>query len=144
LVEVIPGKKTSEETIQTVVSFTESLRKIPVRVGECAGFLVNRLLMPYLNEAAFCLQEQVAGIGEIDSEMVRFGMPMGPCTLVDNLGLDVCYDVVQTLLSAYGERMKPAELWQEIYQIKRFGKKSGAGFYNYSGDANESENPGCG
>ena len=137
LVEVIPGSKTSEETIQTVMVFVESLRKIPVKVGECAGFLVNRLLMPYLNEAAYCLQEGTADIREIDATMVRFGMPMGPFTLVDNLGLDVCYDVVQTLLKAYGERMKPAEIWHELYAIRRFGKKSAAGFYNYSGDAND-------
>ena len=137
LVEVIPGTKTSEEVIQTVMRFTESLRKIPVRVEECAGFLVNRLLMPYLNEAAFCLQESAADIQKIDAAMVGFGMPMGPFTLVDNLGLDVCYDVVQTLLRAYGTRMKPAEIWQEIYSLKRFGKKSGAGFYNYLGDSSD-------
>jgi 3-hydroxyacyl-CoA dehydrogenase len=119
------------------MSFTESLRKIPVKVGECAGFLVNRLLMPYLNESAFCLQEGVAGVQQMDEEMTRFGMPMGPLTLVDNLGLDICYDVVQTLVKAFGERMKPAEIWQELYQLKRFGKKTGAGFYNYSGDAND-------
>lgn len=137
LVEIIPGTKTSEETIQTVVNFTESLRKIPVKVGECAGFLVNRLLMPYLNEAAFYLQERGVSVQEMDSEMVRFGMPMGPFTLVDNLGLDICYDVVQTLLRAYGERMKPAEIWQEMYALKLFGKKTGVGFYNYSGDPND-------
>jgi 3-hydroxyacyl-CoA dehydrogenase/enoyl-CoA hydratase/3-hydroxybutyryl-CoA epimerase len=137
LVEVIPGSKTSEDTIQTVMIFAESLRKIPVKVGECAGFLVNRLLMPYLNEAAFCLQEGGASVQEMDSEMVRFGMPMGPFTLVDNLGVDVCYDVVQILLNAYGDRMKPAEIWQELYGMKRFGKKNGVGFYNYSGDNND-------
>lgn len=137
LVEVIPGAKTSEETVQTVMAFTESLRKIPVKVGECAGFLVNRLLMPYLNEAAYCLQEGAGTIQEIDQAAVRFGMPMGPFTLVDNLGLDVCYDVVQTLLKAYGDRMKPAEIWGEIYALKRFGKKAGAGFYNYSGDSQD-------
>ncbi len=137
LVEVVPGAQTSEETTQTVTAFTESLRKIPVKVGECAGFLVNRLLMPYLNEAAFCLQEGAADIQKIDDVMAGFGMPMGPFTLVDNLGLDVCYDVVQTLLKAYGERMKPAEIWQELYDLKRLGRKTGAGFYNYSGDAND-------
>ncbi len=137
LVEVIPGALTSEETTQTVTAFTESLRKIPVKVGECAGFLVNRLLMPYLNEAAFCLQEGADSVQKIDDTMVRFGMPMGPFTLVDNLGLDICYDVVQTLLKAYGERMKPAEIWQEMYTLKRLGKKNGIGFYNYSGDTND-------
>ena len=109
LVEVIPGLATSEETMDDVVNFTESLRKIPVRVQECGGFLVNRLLMPYLNEAAFCLQEGAATVEEIDKAIVAFGLPMGPFTLVDNLGLDVCFDVVKVLLDSYGNRMKPAE-----------------------------------
>lgn len=136
LVEVIPGLATSEETIDDMTSFSESLRKIPVRVNECAGFLVNRLLMPYLNEAAYCLQEGTATIQEIDQAAVAFGMPMGPFTLVDNLGLDVCEEVVKILLESYGDRMRPAELWQKFYQAKLYGRKTGAGFYNYQGEAN--------
>lgn len=135
LVEVIPGLATSEETVSDTIAFTESLRKIPIRVNECGGFLVNRLLMPYLNEAAYCLQEGAAGIQEIDAAAVKFGLPMGPFTLVDNLGLDVCFDVVKVLLDSYGNRMKPAEIWGKLYEAKRFGRKTGAGFYNYgSGD----------
>lgn len=133
LVEVIPGLPTSEETVDDVMAFAESLRKIPVRVNECAGFLVNRLLMPYLNEAAHCLQEGAASVEEIDQAAVRFGLPMGPFTLVDNLGLDVCSDVVKVLLSSYGNRMKPAAIWFRLYEAKRFGKKTGAGFYDYDG-----------
>src|SRR3990167_2398130 len=132
LIEVIPGLATSEETVQDAVSFSEGLRKIPVRVNECAGFLVNRLLMPYLNEAAFCAEEGGADPKEIDQAMVDFGFPMGPFTLVDTIGLDICHDVVGVLLDEYGDRMKPALLWEEIYKKKRFGVKSGAGFYNYS------------
>lgn len=135
LVEVIPGLATSEETVSDTIAFTESLRKIPIRVNECGGFLVNRLLMPYLNEAAYCVQEGAAGIQEIDAAAVKFGLPMGPFTLVDNLGLDVCFDVAKVLLDSYGNRMKPAEIWGKLYEAKRFGRKSGAGFYNYgSGD----------
>ncbi|OGW87105.1 MAG: hypothetical protein A3C35_06995 [Omnitrophica bacterium RIFCSPHIGHO2_02_FULL_46_11] len=133
LVEVIPGLATSTETIDDVMGFTESLRKIPVRVNECAGFLVNRLLMPYLNEAAYCLQEGAATIQEIDQAMVSFGLPMGPFTLVDNLGLDVCFDVVKVLLDSYGNRMEPATIWLKLYEAKRFGRKTGAGFYEYGG-----------
>lgn len=133
LVEIIPGLATSEETVQDTIGFTESLRKIPIRVNECGGFLVNRLLMPYLNEAAYCLQEGAAGIQEIDDAVVKFGLPMGPFTLVDNLGLDVCFDVVKVLLDSYGNRMKPAEIWAKLYDAKRFGRKTGAGFYDYSG-----------
>ncbi|MBI4549491.1 MAG: 3-hydroxyacyl-CoA dehydrogenase [Candidatus Omnitrophica bacterium] len=139
LVEVIPGLATSEETIDDMTSFSESLRKIPVRVNECAGFLVNRLLMPYLNEAAYCLQEGTATIQEIDQAAVAFGMPMGPFTLVDNLGLDVCEEVVKILLESYGDRMRPAELWQKFYQAKLYGRKTGAGFYNYQGEASRAD-----
>lgn len=134
LVEVIPGLATDEETVTDVMSFTESLRKIPVKVNECAGFLVNRILMPYLNEAAFCLQEGSATIEEVDKAAVQFGLPMGPFTLVDNLGLDICYDVVGVLLGSYGSRMKPADIWLAFHQAKRFGRKTGGGFYSYGDD----------
>ncbi len=139
LVEVIPGLATAEETVDDVTSFSESLRKIPVRVNECAGFLVNRLLMPYLNEAAYCLQEGSATMREIDQAAVDFGMPMGPFTLVDNLGLDVCEEVVKILLESYGDRMRPAELWKRFYDVKLYGKKSEAGFYNYQGTDNQAD-----
>jgi 3-hydroxyacyl-CoA dehydrogenase len=134
LVEVIPGLATAPETTDDIVLFTESLRKLPVRVNECAGFLVNRLLMPYLNEAAFALQESAASREEIDKVATDFGLPMGPFTLVDQLGIDICYDVVQVLLNSYGNRMQPAEIWGKLYQAKYFGRKNGAGFYTYDPD----------
>ena len=137
LVEVIPGLDTSEETIGDVIGFTESLRKLPVRVNECPGFLVNRVLMPYLNEAAYCLQEGAATAREIDDAMVQFGFPMGPFTLVDNLGFDVCKEVVNILLDAYGPRMEPAPIWAELDTLKRLGVKSGAGFYLYGDKAGQ-------
>ena len=132
LVEVIPGLATSEETLADAVAFCEGLRKLPVRVNECAGFLVNRLLMPYLNEAAFCAQEGTP-LKDIDKAMVDFGFPMGPFILVDTIGLDICHDVVGVLLEEYGRRMAPAALWEEAYKLKRFGVKTGAGFYDYKG-----------
>jgi len=131
LVEVIPGLETSEETIGDVMSFAENLRKLPVRVNECPGFLVNRILMPYLNEAAFCVQEGAATPQQIDEAMVAIGFPMGPFTLVDNLGFDVCREVVNVLLDAYGSRMQPAAIWERLHALKRFGVKTGAGFYLY-------------
>lgn len=134
LVEVIPGLATAQETVEDVTNFAESLRKLPVRVNECAGFLVNRLLMPYLNEAAFCLQEGVATREEIDKAIRDFGLPMGPFTLVDNLGLDICLDATTVLLKEYGNRMKPAEIWGKLYAMQYFGVKTGAGFYSYSPD----------
>lgn len=139
LVEIIPGLETSEETIGDVTTFAESLRKLPVRVNECAGFLVNRILMPYLNEAAFCVQEGVASPRQVDEALVAFGFPMGPFTLVDNLGFDVCREVVHVLVDAYGGRMQPAQLWDRLYTLKRYGVKSGAGFYLYGERAGQSD-----
>ncbi|HEX9781017.1 MAG TPA: 3-hydroxyacyl-CoA dehydrogenase NAD-binding domain-containing protein [bacterium] len=131
LIEVIPGLGTSEETVGDIIGFAESLRKLPIRVNECPGFLVNRILMPYLNEAAFCAQEGAASTRQVDEAMVEFGFPMGPFTLVDNLGFDVCREVVSVLLDAYGPRMRPAEIWDRMAACKRLGVKSGAGFYLY-------------
>lgn len=137
LVEVIPGLDTSEETVGDIIGFSESLRKLPVRVNECAGFLVNRILMPYLNEAAYCVQEGAADLQAIDEAVVQFGFPMGPFTLVDNLGFDVCREVVNILLDAYGSRMAPAAIWERLHALKRFGTKSGAGFYLYGDRAGQ-------
>ena len=137
LVEVIPGLDTSEETTGDITAFAESLRKLPVRVNECAGFLVNRILMPYLNEAAYCVQEGASSAREIDEAAVQFGFPMGPFTLVDNLGFDVCREVVNVLLDAYGSRVAPAAIWERLYALKRYGTKSGAGFYLYGDRAGQ-------
>jgi 3-hydroxyacyl-CoA dehydrogenase len=136
LVEVIPGLDTDQDTIDSVVSFTESLRKIPVVVQECPGFLVNRLLMPYLNEAVLCLQEGAATAEQIDSTMRDFGWPMGPLQLMDMLGIDICGDVGEYLYSEYGDRMTPAALFYKLIAAKRLGEKTGAGFYGY-GDQTE-------
>lgn len=131
LIEIIPGLGTDASTVQDMVNFSENLRKLPIVVNECAGFLINRLLMPYLNEAAYCLQEGAAPMEVIDQKTVEFGMPMGPFTLVDNVGLDICEDVENVLLDAYGNRMKPALLWRKMADKKLFGKKIGKGFYLY-------------
>ena len=137
LVEVIPGLDTSQETIDDVVMFTESLRKIPVVVQECPGFLVNRLLMPYLNEATKALEEGAATATEIDQAVVKWGMPMGPFTLMDMLGIDVCGHVGEYLYSEYGERMSPAPLFMKLIEAGRLGEKSGAGFYDHPGGESE-------
>ncbi|MGD1997132.1 MAG: 3-hydroxyacyl-CoA dehydrogenase [Anaerolineae bacterium] len=133
LVEVIPGLDTSRETVDDVVMFAESLRKIPVVVQECPGFLVNRLLMPYLNEATKALEEGSATATEIDQAVAGWGMPMGPFTLMDMLGLDVCAHVGAYLYSEYGERMSPAPLFEKLAEAGRLGEKSGAGFYDHPG-----------
>jgi 3-hydroxyacyl-CoA dehydrogenase len=118
--------------VDDVIAFSESLRKIPVRVQECAGFLVNRLLMPYLNEAALALEEG-ADPKAIDQAMVAYGMPMGPFGLLDMIGIDVADKVAHILYDAYGPRMQPAALLGELVKAKRFGNKSGAGIYTYDG-----------
>jgi 3-hydroxyacyl-CoA dehydrogenase/enoyl-CoA hydratase/3-hydroxybutyryl-CoA epimerase len=137
LVEIIKGEDTDPEAVDDLVSFTESLRKIPVVVKECPGFLVNRLLMPYLNEATICLQEGAATAQEIDDAMSAYGWPMGPFTLMDFLGLDVCYDVGEYLYAQYGERMKGAVMFEKLYKAGRYGEKVGAGFYGYGDNTDE-------
>jgi 3-hydroxyacyl-CoA dehydrogenase/enoyl-CoA hydratase/3-hydroxybutyryl-CoA epimerase len=102
-----------------------------VVVKECPGFLVNRLLMPYLNEAVLCLEEGAATAAEMDEAMTDFGWPMGPFTLMDMIGIDVCADVGQYLYSKYGDRVAPAALWEKLIASGRFGEKAGAGFYGY-------------
>jgi len=133
LVEVIPGLDTGQETVDDVVMFSESLRKIPVVVQECPGFLVNRLLMPYLNEATKALGEGAATATAIDHAIVKWGMPMGPFTLMDMLGIDVCGHVGDYLYSEYGERMSPAPLFVKLVEAGRMGEKSDFGFYDHPG-----------
>jgi 3-hydroxyacyl-CoA dehydrogenase len=137
LVEVIPGLATSSETVDDAVAFAESLRKIPVRVQECAGFLVNRLLMPYLNEAAVALQEigkpetAVEEAKRVDAALVALGLPMGPFALTDMIGLDVAAKVAEVLYDSFGPRMQPAAILGAMVKAGRLGTKSGAGFFTY-------------
>ena len=137
LVEIIPGDETDQDTIDTVEQFTQELRKIPVIVKECPGFLVNRLLMPYMNEAVLALEQGAATAQEVDEAMgpEGFGWPMGPLFLMDMLGIDVCAHVGRYLYSQYGERVRPALLYEKLIELERFGEKAGAGFYIYA-DAN--------
>ncbi len=129
LVEIIPGKKTSDKTIATVVALAKEAGKTPIVVGDCAGFLVNRILLPYINEAVR-LFEEGADFEHIDRLILDFGMPMGPFTLADEVGLDVGYKVAKVLEDAYGERMKVSSILDRIYQqMQLLGKKSGKGFY---------------
>jgi len=135
LVEIIPGLDTSQETIDDVVMFTESLRKIGVVVQECPGFLVNRLLMPYMGEAVFALQEGPATAREIDEAMVKFGWPMGPFTLSDMVGIDVSYHTAEYLAQEYGGEVPP--LLKMVFEAGRYGEKAGAGFYGYGDQTDE-------
>ncbi len=134
LVEIIPGADTDQDTLDTVEQFAQELRKIPVIVQECPGFLVNRLLMPYMNEAVLAVEQGAAKAQEVDESMGRggFGWPMGPFFLMDMLGIDVCAHIGDYLYSQYGDRVAPAKLFRELVNAGRLGEKSGAGFYVYS------------
>ncbi len=132
LVEVIPSSNTSKETINRVFEMLISCGKTPILVGDCAGFIVNRILLPYLNEAGFILQEDPR-MNHIDNVIKDFGMPMGPFTLADTVGVDIGYKVSIILNEAYGERMPICDLITKMYEKKLLGNKSGAGFYEYIG-----------
>ena len=137
LVEIIPGEKTSQQTIVNTVSFVKSLGKTPVVVGDCAGFLVNRVLIPMLNEAALILQEG-GKVTEIDAAIESFGMPMGPFILADEVGIDIGFHVASILEGAYGERMAVAGIFKHIFENEKLlGKKDGVGFYTHSSKKKE-------
>jgi 3-hydroxyacyl-CoA dehydrogenase len=129
LVEVIPGVQTSTEAVQQILVLCQKLNKIAIRVNECPGFLVNRILFPYMNEALYVLQEGIATPEEIDKAVVEFGLPMGPFTLFDMTGIDVCAHVNNFLFGEYGSRFTPSPLLSELVAAKALGQKTGAGFY---------------
>jgi 3-hydroxyacyl-CoA dehydrogenase len=130
LVEVIPSVRTSEETLEVALSLCNRLGKTPVRVEECPGFLVNRLLFPYLNEALYALQEGCDPL-EIDQAAVEFGLPMGPLALLDMTGIDVCSNVNDFLYREYGPRFQPAQILSTLLKAGHLGQKSGGGIYQH-------------
>ncbi len=132
LVEVIRAGKSSTEALERTVLFARRLGKTAILVEDKPGFLVNRLLLPYLNEAAYLLGEGFLA-EEIDRIAERFGMPMGPVELADQVGIDVGYKVAHILEQAFGARMKVAPALEEAKSKGLLGKKSGKGFYLYDG-----------
>lgn len=132
LVEVIRGHKTSDKTVASVVALAKKLKKTPIVVKDVSGFLVNRILLPFMNEAAYLLQDG-AELQKIDEVIEKFGMPMGPFTLADVVGIDVGVKVANSLHDAYGSRMKVAEILNEMLEKypNYLGKKSHKGFYHY-------------
>lgn len=129
LVEVTAGVKTSEETMKLTLELCHQMQKTPVKVEECPGFLVNRVLFTYMNEALYALQEGLATVEEIDAKVVEFGLPMGPFALFDMTGIDVCAHVNTFLYSQYGPRFAPSPLLEKMVKAGALGQKSGAGFY---------------
>ena len=136
LVEIIRGDRTDAETLATVHAFALRMGKVPVVCRDGAGFLVNRILGPYLNEAGFLLVEG-ATIDAVDRAAVDFGMPMGPVRLLDEVGIDIARHAGETLHAAFGARMAPAPILEALGSTDRLGKKNGRGFYLYE-DGKES------
>jgi 3-hydroxyacyl-CoA dehydrogenase/enoyl-CoA hydratase/3-hydroxybutyryl-CoA epimerase len=133
LVEVVPGAKTSPAAVQEIAALVRRLGKTAVVVKDCPGFLVNRILLPYLNEAARCLEDG-ADMTTIDRVIADFGMPMGPFTLSDEVGLDVGFKVATILAGAYGDRMRVADTLRIAYQeLHLLGNKGGRGFFIHQG-----------
>lgn len=132
LVEVIRGEATDEAVVSDLVSLAHRLGKTPVVVKDGPGFLVNRLLGPYLNEATTLLLE-TGDIAGIDRAFSRFGMPMGPLRLLDEVGIDVAQKAGAVLAKALGERAAPTPVLSKLVEAKRLGKKTGVGFYRHEG-----------
>lgn len=130
LVEVIRGDKTSDRATMMIFELSKRMGKTPIVVKDGPGFLVNRLLMPYLNEASYLMQEG-APIEELDEHVLDFGMPMGPATLLDEIGIDVAVKVAKILHHAFGKRAEPCSLNDKLVDSKLYGKKTGKGFYLY-------------
>jgi 3-hydroxybutyryl-CoA dehydrogenase len=134
LVEIIRGLQTSEETFLATRGFVEELDKVPVAVNDSPGFVSNRVLMPMINEAIFCVYEDVGTPEAVDAVM-KLGMnhPMGPLTLADLIGLDVCLNIMETLYAGFSDpKYRPCPLLRKMVAAGRLGRKSGEGFYRYS------------
>jgi 3-hydroxybutyryl-CoA dehydrogenase len=134
LVEIIRGYATSDETYATVKALSERLGKTPVEVRDYPGFISNRILMPMINEAIFCVMESVASVEDIDTVM-KLGMahPMGPLTLADFIGLDVCLAIMEVLHKGLGDdKYRPCPLLRNMVAAGHLGRKSGRGFFEYA------------
>lgn len=134
LVEVVRGLQTSEETVARIRELAERMGKMPVDVADAPGFVANRLLLPMINEAIFCLADGVASAEDIDVVMqLGAAHPMGPLALADMIGLDVCLAIMEVLQQQFGDdKYRAAPLLRQMVAAGRLGRKSGQGFHTYS------------
>jgi len=140
LLEVIPGARTTPGTVSTAVAFGRRMGKTAIVVKDTPGFWINRILAPYMNEAGHILLEGVA-IEEIDRLMVQWGFPVGPITLLDEVGLDVAQKASGVLHAAFGDRLVPAPVFALLVKDGRLGRKAGKGFYKYANGKNRGVDP---
>ncbi|MBX9805626.1 MAG: 3-hydroxybutyryl-CoA dehydrogenase [Alphaproteobacteria bacterium] len=133
LIEIIQGQNTSQQTYNTIVTMVHELKKTPVTSKDSPGFIVNRILMPMINEAIFALNDEVASAQDIDTAMkLGTNQPMGPLELADFIGLDTCLWIMQVLHEGFADdKYRPCPLLQEYVTQGRLGRKSGHGFYEY-------------
>jgi 3-hydroxybutyryl-CoA dehydrogenase len=133
LVEVVRGRDTSDETVEAIVAFAEELGKTPALANDFPGFVSNRILMPFINEAVWALHDGVAETEAIDTiAKLGFAHPMGPLALADLIGLDTCVAIMEVLREGFGDdKYAPCPLLREHVEAGRLGRKSGEGFYRY-------------
>jgi 3-hydroxybutyryl-CoA dehydrogenase len=134
LVEVVRAPETSDGTAEAIVAFAEELGKVPALANDFPGFVSNRILMPFINEAVWALQDGVAEAEAIDTiAKLGFAHPMGPLALADLIGLDTCVAIMEVLHQGLGdEKYAPCPLLREHVEAGRLGRKSGRGFYDYA------------